>query len=371
MPRIGRSDEQLAQLLHHRLQALNRGDPIAPPLVVASKFHLPGEPEARFQYGRFQTPTWEIVESKLSILDEASTLLFPSGMAAISSVLFGILKSGNQLIVPIDGYYATRSLVSQFLKPNGIKVIEYPLARMHEAPMDETTLVLVETPSNPLLDVCDLTVVIDHAHSKGALVAVDNTTATSLLQQPFDHGADIVITSDTKVASGHSDLLMGHVSTRRPDLYELLKKWRTLSGSIPGPFEAWLLHRGIESLALRLERMCTSANILAERLLEHPSVKTVRYPGLPMDPSFQIASRQMRHFGYLIGIYLNDKAHADKVMSACPYLVQATSFGSVYSSAERRARWGETVEEGFIRLSVGIEPVETLWAALKTALEDS
>jgi cystathionine gamma-lyase len=147
-----------------------------------------------------------------------------------------------------------------------------------------------------------------------------------------------------------------------------VRDWRRLGGAVPGAFEAWLVHRGIETLEVRLARMCASAQVIAERLAADPRVAGVRFPGLPHDPSYTIAARQMRGFGFLIGFTLPDAAAAEAFLADCPYIAQSTSFGGTHTSGERRARWGDGVAEGFIRLSVGLEPVEVLWAAIDAAL---
>ncbi|MEL6340981.1 MAG: cystathionine gamma-lyase [Myxococcota bacterium] len=368
MRRIGRSDQHISRFLHHRLRSLEKGEPISLPIVSASKFYLPGDTDAPFQYGRSGSPTWEAVESKIEVLDEAPSLLFASGMAALSALFFATLKSGDTVVVPEDGYFATRKLLDEFIAPLGIRVIMVPTAKLSQAPMDAVDLVLVETPSNPGLDVCDLNEVVSRAHSAGSLVAVDNTTVTSMLQRPFDFGADIVVSSDTKSMSGHSDIVLGHLSTVDGDIYERAKAWRTLAGGIPAPFEAWLLDRGLATLEIRLERMCSSAQAIAARLANDQRIQSVRYPGLPHDPSHSLALRQMSHFGFLIGLTLKDEDAAEAFLSASHGIINSTSFGGVHTSAERRARWGEPVDAGFVRLSVGIEPMESVWAAIEAGL---
>lgn len=368
MSRIGRSDQHISRFLHHRLRSLEKGEPVSLPIVCASKFYLPGDTDAPFQYGRLGSPTWEAVESKIEALDDAPSLLFASGMAAMSALFFATLKSGDTVVLPEDGYFATRKLVDEFIAPLGVQVILVPTAKLSQLPMSDVNLVLVETPSNPGLDMCDLKEVVSRAHGAGALVAVDNTTVTSMLQRPFDFGADILVSSDTKSMSGHSDVVLGHLSTANRDIYERAKAWRTLAGGIPAPFEAWLLDRGLATLEIRLERMCSSAETIATRLANDDRIQSVRYPGLPHDPSHDLAARQMSHFGFLIGLTLKDESAAESFLSASPDIVDSTSFGGVHTSAERRARWGESVEAGFVRLSVGIEPIETIWSAIDAGL---
>jgi cystathionine gamma-lyase len=228
--------------------------------------------------------------------------------------------------------------------------------------------ILIETPSNPGLDVVDIAKVCARAHAAGAVVIADNTTMTPLLQRPLDLGADVVVAADTKAPAGHSDVLFGHVASRNEAFIAKVREGRRLSGAVPGSFEAWLLHRGLETLEVRLSRMCATAGVIAQRLAAHPKVRNLRYPGLPGDPSYAIAARQMSGFGFLIGFELADATEAERFLSDCALIVQSTSFGGTHSSGERRARWGDAVAPGFIRLSVGLEPVEPLWRAMEAAL---
>jgi cystathionine gamma-lyase len=357
-----------ARLLHHRKSGLAPGDPIAPAIVPATTFHLPANGTGAFSYARAGQPNWSDLEAQLSLLEEAETVAFPSGMSAISAALFACLKAGDKVILPSDGYYVTRLLATEFLAGFGVTVELLPTSAYDQADFIGAGVVYIETPSNPGLDVCDIRGVTARAKVAGARVVVDNTTMTPFLQRPLDLGADLVVAADTKAPGGHSDLLAGHVAGRDGSLIARVRDWRRLSGATLGPFEAWLLHRGLETLELRLERMCASAQIIATRLAAHPAARALRYPGLPGDPSHRMVGTQMANGGFLIGLTLADAGVAERFLTACPYLAQSTSFGAVHSSAERRARWGDAVPEGFIRLSVGIEPVEVLWSAINDAL---
>jgi cystathionine gamma-lyase len=179
----------------------------------------------------------------------------------------------------------------------------------------------------------------------------------------------MVVCADTKAVNGHSDVLFGHVAAREATLLDAVRDWRRIAGAIPGPFEAWLVHRGIETLELRFSRMCESALALAERLQGHRAVQAVVYPGLPEHPAHELARRQMRGFGSIVGVTLADKDSAERFIAACRFVRAATSFGGLHTSAERRARWGDQVAEGFIRLSVGGEPLEPLWRDIEGALD--
>ena len=361
-------DQRFADLLHHRAHRLAKGDPVAPGIFTATTFHLPQVDGAAFKYARMSTPTWEELEEQLSLLEDAPCISFPSGMAAITAALFATLKSGDHLIIPSDGYYVTRVLGTEFLQHLGIKITQIPTTAYASADFTGATVVYIETPSNPGLDLCDIAETATRAHAAGAIVIVDNSTMTPLLQRPLDLGADIVVAADTKAPAGHSDVLFGHVSTRDPGLFKRMNDWRRISGSVPGGFEAWLVHRGIETLELRMARMCHSAAFIAERLQAHPKIKNLRYPGLPTDPSHQIACKQMSGFGYLMTFDLGSETAAEAFLSACPYIAQTTSFGGTHTAGERRARWGDAVPAGFIRLSIGIEPSNTLLQAIQEAL---
>lgn len=358
-----------ATALHLRGQTLSKGEPIAPPLVTSSMFHLPGEPDGAPGYGRVDNPTWETVEHLLAHFEAAPCVAFPSGMAAISAALFASLKAGDRLLIPSDGYYVTRVLSQEFLAGLGVEVVERPTLSFAEEDLSAYQVVFIETPSNPGLDLCDLAEITARVRDSGGISIVDNTTMTPLGQRPLDLGADLVVASDTKAPGGHSDLLMGHVATRDDALLRRVQDWRKMSGAIPAPQAAWLLHRGLETLDVRFDRMCRSAGQIATALQAHPKISTLRYPGLPDDPAYALACRQMQQFGFLITLTLADAETAERFINGCALLRPATSFGGVHSSAERRARWGDAVPEGFVRLSVGCEPVAALEADLLQSLD--
>ncbi|MBO9413159.1 MULTISPECIES: cystathionine gamma-lyase [unclassified Ruegeria] len=356
------------EMLHLRGNALNAGDPVALPLTQSSMYHLPGAPDGLATYGRVDNPTWVHLEHVLAHLEDAPCLVFPSGMGAISAALFATIKAGSRILIPSDGYYVTRVLADRFLSGLGVSVTERPTTAFAEGGFDGFDVVFVESPSNPGLDMMDLPAIAQAVRAAGGITIADNTTMTPLGQRPLDLGVDVVVASDTKAMAGHSDLLMGHVSSRNPQIMERVEEWRKVSGAIPGPHEAWLLHRGLETLDVRFDRMCASAQVLAERLADHPAVKTTRYPGLPSDPAHALAKAQTARFGFLLSITLDSEDKAETFINTCPMLRPATSFGGVHSSAERRARWGDDVDPAFIRLSVGCEPVEELWQAVNASL---
>ncbi|HVH22056.1 MAG TPA: PLP-dependent transferase, partial [Pseudonocardia sp.] len=232
----------------HRPTSL--GEPLHAGPVLSSVFELglPDEPTPADHYGRANNPTWRALESALGDLDGGECVLFASGMAAIRAVL-GLAAADGALVLPSDGYYLARALAAAELVPLGVRVREAPTAGEWPADvLDGAALVLLETPSNPGLDVADIAAVAGSAHAAGALLAVDNTTATPLGQCPLGLGADLVVASDTKALAGHGDVVLGHVSTRDTGLAERLRSARTRGGAVPGPMEAWLAHRGLGTL---------------------------------------------------------------------------------------------------------------------------
>lgn len=359
-------DERAARILHHHSAGLRQGDAIVPPLVLSATHHLPDVVSGGHSYARAGSPTWEVLEAQLGILEDAEVVSFPSGMAAISAALMACC--GGKVILPSDGYYVTRAFSEAYLVPFGVEVVYLPTCDFEGADFTGAAVVYLETPANPTLDLCDIRAVAARAHLVGAKVIVDNTTMTPYLQRPLDLGADLVVAADTKAPAGHSDVLFGHVAGRDTELMRKVRDWRRMSGAVPGPFEAWLVHRGIETLELRLSRMCASAAVIAERLRGSKALNVVRYLGFADDPAHDLARRQMAGFGFLIGMTFSSAEKAEGFLARCPLIAQSTSFGGVHTSGERRARWGDAVAPGFVRLSVGIEPTEVLWAAMAAAL---
>jgi len=361
-------DARFARLLHHATKQTADNAAFAPPIVNTSVYALPPQPSGIYQYARWGNPTWTALEEALALLEDADVVTFPSGMAAIAAVFFSVLKAGDRVLLPSDGYYTTRICADTYLTPMGVQVETCATAALAQRDFSGLRLVMVESPSNPMLDLADIADVCRRAHAAGALVAVDNTTMTPLGQRPLDLGADLVVSADTKAVNGHSDVLFGHVAARDATLIGAARDWRKIVGAIPGPHEAWLVHRGLETLEVRWSRMCDSALTIAGRLAAHPRVLAVRHPGLASHPQHALAKQQMTSGGALIGVTLSGEADAERFIAACPFLRPATSFGGVHSSAERRARWGDAVAPGFVRLSVGCEPTEVLWEGIEAAL---
>ncbi|MFE9813904.1 cystathionine gamma-lyase [Streptomyces sp. NBC_00236] len=351
-------------------------EPTLPGPVFAAHFHLSGEPTGPYTYGRDTNPTWTHLERAIGELEapgeNVETTVFASGMAAISAVLLSQVRTGDVVVLPDDGYQAL-PLVRAQLEAYGVEVRTAPTGGDAQlALLEGARLLWLETPSNPGLDVCDVRRLVEAAHAGGTLVAVDNTLATPLGQRPLELGADFSVASDTKGMTGHGDILLGHVTCRDSELAAGVRRWRKVVGAIPGPMEAWLAHRSLATLELRIERQCANALLLAETLAKHPEVSGLRYPGLPADPSYPNAVRQMRRFGSVVSFVLADRGTAERFLSALRLAEDATSFGGVRSTAERRARWGgDAVPEGFIRFSVGAENAADLVADVERALSEA
>ncbi|MEU4198480.1 cystathionine gamma-lyase [Streptomyces sp. NPDC039022] len=358
------------------LPAAEAYEPSLPGPVFAAHYHLPGDATGPYTYGRDANPTWTRLESAIGDLESpdepAQTVTFASGMAAISAVLFSCLRSGDTVVLPNDGYQLLPA-VRERLESYGVEVRTAPTPGDAQLDaLDGARLLWIETPSNPGLDVCDIRRLAEAAHARGALVAVDNTLATPLGQRPLDLGADFSVASGTKALTGHGDVLLGYVATRDAALADSVRMWRKTVGAIPGPMEAWLAHRSLATLALRVRQQSAGALALAAALRERPEVTGLRHPGLPSDPAHEIAVRQMREgrFGNIVSFTLPDRAHAERFLAALTLVDDATSFGSVRSTAERRGRWGgDAVPEGFIRFSVGVEEPADLIADVTRALD--
>jgi cystathionine gamma-lyase len=348
-----------------------QGKPLLPGPTFAATYSLSGDPAGvEFSYGRYGNPTWSLLERAIGELEGGEAVIFASGMAAVSAVL-GTLRPGQAVVMPADGYYAARALASGLIARTGVEVRLAPTAgdAVH-GQLPGAAMVWLETPSNPGLDVCDVRTVAAAAHAEGAVVVVDNTTATPLGQRPLELGADFSVASDTKALTGHGDLLLGHVAVRDDAAMERLRTWRKESGAVVGPMEAWLAHRSLATLDVRFGRQCANALEIASLLAGRPEVARVRYPGLPADPAHSLASRQMRRFGSVVSFTLESRQRAERFLDASELVTEMTSFGSVHTTAERRARWGgDDVPEGFIRLSAGIEDPADLVADITQALD--
>lgn len=361
------------------------GAPVNVPLSLSSTFHQGGD----LVYGREDNPTWAALEDAVGGLEGGTAVAFASGLAAVAAVVESLPVPGR-VVVAGDAYNGTRSLLADVAGRGRLRLRTVDVAdtaatlqscaevatgpaRPSGRPGDLGAggLLWLETPTNPLLAVADLPALVAGAHELGLDVAVDNTFATPVLQRPLEVGADVVVHSATKAIAGHSDALIGLAVTRRAEVAEQLRSRRTLHGAAPGSLEAWLALRGLRTLPLRLRRAQDSAGVLAGRLRAHPGVTTVHYPGLPDDPGHDRAEAQMAGAGFMVSFEVAGGAEAaERVALGTRLALPATSLGGVETLIERRRRWPgeEHLPPALLRLSVGIEDVEDLWADLDQAV---
>ncbi len=369
--------DDVTRLLQSTLTEAKQGTPIHAGPVFASPFHAIGDPSgAEYTYARAHNPTWTELEGALSGLEgggqvEVHSFVFPSGMAAIAAIFGSVLRPGDVAVLPSNAYYAARQLMKHYFTEMGIVLRMAPTANNAQgALLEGATLLWLETPSNPTMEICDIAALCEQAHKAGTLVAVDNSTQTPLSQKPLLMGADFSVASDAKSMSGHSDILYGHVAVRDAALAEKIQMWRRLMGGILGPMEAWLALRSLATLPLRLERSSANAMKIAEFLQTRKDVTDVLYPGLESHPDHALAARQQKYFGAVLSFTLRDAKTANKFLAAAKLITEATSFGSVVTTGERRARWGgDVVAPGFVRLSAGCEMVEDLISDIAQALD--
>jgi len=328
--------------------------PFNTPVTFASTYVAGGDVE----YGRYGNPTWTAFEEALGALEGGRALAFSSGLAAIATI-FDLVGTGQKVVAARHTYHGSVMQLADLEARGRLRAQLVDITNTAEvvAACEDASLVLVESPTNPALEVADIPAIVAAAHDAGAYVVVDNTFATPLLQRPLELGADLVVHSATKFLAGHSDVVMGAVVTSDDALYGVLKGRRDLVGAIPGPMEAWLALRGMRTLHLRVERAQANAQELVRRLSGHEAVAEVRYPG----------------FGAIVSIVLAQGAlAADLLTHKTKLWVHATSLGGVESTFERRRRWkteSATIPEGLVRMSVGIEDLEDLWGDLVTALD--
>lgn len=351
------------------------GAPVGPGIELTSTYVHPGDLDpAAPLYGRYGNATWSALESVVGGLEGAPDggTAFASGMAAGAAV-FALMPRGSRLVMGSTSYNTMLALARSLDDAGDLDLTLVDVADT-DAVLEALTRadwLHLESPTNPLLEVADLPLLCAAAREAGVRVVVDNTFATPLLQNPLGLGADVVLHSATKYLAGHSDVVLGLVVSADAALTEALRAHRALHGAVPGPFEAWLTLRGVRTLPVRLERAQRTAGVLAGRLAGHPAVRRVRYPGLPGDPGHATATRTMRGPGAMIAIELADAAAAASATRHVRLWVPATSLGGVESLLERRRRIPgepETVPDSLLRLSVGLEDVEDLWADLDEAL---
>jgi cystathionine gamma-synthase len=349
--------------------------PLNPPVVFASTYIGAHDiSAAQIGYGRYGNPTWQALEQAIGVLEGGRALTFASGMAAAHAVL-ELMPPSAVVVIPHNCYLGVAEAVDRRAARYGWQVRRVNVADTTQvlAAAEGSDLVWIESPTNPTIEVADLPA-LGRKLARESLFVVDNTFATPLLQRPLESGADIVLHSATKLLSGHSDVLLGALVIRTDDTetFAALDAIRRSFGAAPGPMEAYLALRGLRTLPLRLAHAQASAQILAERLVTHKHVQRVRFPGLPADPGHDIAQRNMSGFGSIMSIDLADATIAETFVEGCSLWGFATSLGGVESTLERRRRWSSellTVPEGLVRMSVGIEHVEDLWADLVQALD--
>jgi cystathionine gamma-synthase len=351
--------------------------PLNAPVVLASNYHAgptpaPGVEDGGRSYARTDaTPTWEALETAVGQVEGGHAVAFSSGMAAVAAVL-DLVPAGARIVAPADCYFGVGELLADAQQQGrwAVDRVDLTDTASVQAAVVGADLLWLETPSNPLLDIADLPALCTAGRHAGALIGVDNTFATPLLQQPLALGADVVVHSATKFIGGHSDLLSGIAIARETALAGRLRHRRGLTGATPGALEAFLALRGLRTLALRLDRGQRNASELARRLDEHPAVSRVRYPGLPGDPGHRTAAAQMTGFGAVLAFEVADAPTADRLCQAVQVIVAATSLGGVETTIERRSKHpGQGhVPPGLLRLSVGCEHVDDLWNDLDSAL---
>ena len=327
--------------------------PLNEPITMTSTYVAGGA----LEYGRYGNPTWAAFEEALGALEGGRALAFSSGMAGVTTVL-DLVGHDALVVAPAHSYTGTLLQLAD-LESRGrlrTKLVDITDTEAVAAACEDAALVWFESPTNPALELADVERIAEAAHAAGAYVVVDNTFATPLRQQPIALGADLVVHSVTKYLAGHSDVLMGAVVAASDELYGVLKGRRDLLGATPGTFEAWLALRGLRTLHLRVDRAEANARELVDRLRTHPRVEEVRYPG----------------FGGIVSVVVDGGADpADLLVRSTSLWVHATSLGGVESTFERRRRWKAepgTIPAGLVRLSVGVEDVEDLWADLEQAL---
>ena len=373
-------------------RAIHAGQPADPatgatvvPIYATSTYTqaAPGEHKG-YEYSRSGNPTRTALETCLAALEGGERgLAFASGLAATTAVFQALLKPGDEVLAAADLYGGTFRLLDKVFKPWGLAA-QYTddaspagFAKLMNA---KTKMVWIETPTNPLLQILDISALAEIAHVHGALLVVDNTFASPYLQRPLEHGADIVVHSTTKYLGGHSDVIGGAVIGRK-DLLDPIKFFQNAAGGVPGPFDAYLTLRGMKTLAVRMDRHCANAVELANWLATHPKVAKLYYPGLKEHPGHAVAAKQMSGFGGMISLQLHGGAEAAKKFLTRTHLFSlAESLGGVeslvnhpatmtHASIPKAVREARGVDDGLIRLSVGIEDVADLRHDLETALK--
>jgi len=333
-----------------------------------------------YDYSRASNPTRHALQECVASLEGAMHgIAYASGLAATTTILH-LADPGDRIVLIADVYGGVYRMTSQVYEPKGYEFMYVPPEEFDETlpqHLDERTkLVWIETPSNPMLNVVDIRRAAEAAHAAGAILAVDNTFASPYLQRPLELGADLVVHSTTKYLSGHSDVIGGLVATNDDALAERLRFLQKSLGAVPGPFDCWLVLRGVKTLAVRMRQHCENARAIAEFLDAHPHVERVLYPGLPSHPGHEIAARQMRDFGGMVCFLAESEQDALELVGRTKLFKLAESLGGVESLIEvpLQMTHASTAEAPFaappnlVRLSVGIESADDLIADLEAAL---
>ena len=352
---------------------------VSTPITLSTTFlrETDGSHKSGYVYSRANNPNRHLLEQSIALLENGDVgVAFSSGMAAITA-LFHTLQPGDHLLIPSDVYYATRAMAQNMFGTKGIRVSQvdmFDLDVVQKAIQANTALVWLETPSNPQLNISDITKIAKMVHKVGGLCAVDNTWASPVLQQPLSYGADVVMHSTTKYFGGHSDILGGCLVLKENEaLEEALRTVQKLTGGVPSPFECWLVTRGIKTLHLRVKQQTKNAKKLAKFLEQHPKIEKVFYPGLKSHPHYKVAKKQMKG-GYGAMLSVQIKGSAEEAMAITGRLklfTTATSLGGVESLVEHRKSIegpDSPTPENLLRLSVGLEHINDLIADWKQAL---
>ncbi len=357
---------------------------VIPPIFATSTYKQDGVGGLRggYEYSRSANPTRTALEGALAAVEDGERgFAFASGLAAEDALIRALLKPGDHVVLPDDAYGGTYRLFDKVAQPWGIVHEPAPASDLDAVSAalrpGETKLLWVETPTNPLLNIGDIEALAALAHDAGALLVVDNTFASPYLQQPLTLGADVVLHSTTKYVGGHSDVVGGAVVVRDHELADKIAFHQNAMGGVAGPFDAFLTHRGLKTLGVRMDRHCDNAEAVVEFLADHPKVAQVLYPGLPEHPGHEVAARQMKRFGGIVSIRVTGgEQHALEVCERTEVFTLGESLGGVESLIEHPGRMTHASVAGtdlevpadLIRLSVGIESADDLLADLDRAL---
>jgi cystathionine gamma-synthase len=358
---------------------------VIPPIYATSTYKQDGVGGLRggYEYSRSGNPTRTVLEGNIAALEEGERgFAFASGLAAEDTLLRALTAPGDHLVIPDDAYGGTFRLIDKVARPWGLEHTSAPVSDVDavRAAIDpgRTKLVWVETPTNPLLNIGDIEALAAIAHEAGALLVVDNTFASPYLQQPLTLGADVVVHSTTKYCGGHSDVVGGALVVRDLEIAERIGFHQNAMGAVAGPFDCWLVVRGLKTLGVRMDRHCDNAEKVVDFLVSHPQVAEVIYPGLESHPGHEVASRQMKRYGGIVSFRVRGgEEHALAVCGKAEVFTLGESLGGVESLIEHPGRMTHASVAGtdlevppdLVRLSVGIETVEDLLADLERSLD--